>query len=235
MSTRRDRRAALWETDLAAAQSAQPSYDIARGAARLSASLVAVGAASTGIASASVAGAATKSSVTHGLAAKAIAMLALSGAVVTIDARAPVAPPVSPVALALPAVAASAPAEVVVREPIPRQTAAAPATAESAPASVSARQVPVPTARKRGSDRFGRELADVASARALLAADPSAALAAADKPQGSQTLAEDREIIAIRALVSLGRMAEAKARAQDFLARRPASPFAPSARRLLSQ
>ncbi|MBL8741957.1 MAG: hypothetical protein JNK04_12710 [Myxococcales bacterium] len=226
--TKRTRTGAqTWEADLAAARGLEPSYDVARGAARFSASIAAAGAT---VATASAAGALGKG-MSPGLASKAIGMLALSGAVIAVDAHAPLAPVESP-KIVLNHQARYAP---LVRPLAPTSAPAKPAlvavTASAAP-TPELRRAP-PAAPSVRSDRFRGELAGVAHARALLSADPAAALAAADAPQDSQALAEEREIIAIRALVSLGRTAEAGARARDFVRRRPTSPFAPMARRLL--
>jgi hypothetical protein len=221
--------AGLCRADLAAARGFETSYDSGRGAARLAAAL-----AASSVATASATSAITKSGVSHGLATKAIGLLALSGAVLTSDdprRGAPTTEAPALVAIANDARVVQAPPREGAKGPAPSATHAA-----EPPASTSAAAWPLPPpppkARKRALNGFGREVADVTRARALLAADPSAALSAAESPAGSQALAEEREIIAIRALVSLGRSTEAKVRARDFVARRPGSPFAATARAL---
>lgn len=232
MTRDRERRlspARLCDADLRAARAHEPPYDAERGAVKLAAALAVVGVAGS-VASASAAGAITKGGVSHGLAAKAIMLLALSGAVLTRDA-----PTAVPPAVELPVMGVFGNRASRVSAPAERGHGVD--GAKATPPAVVAAEAPrkpasPPRGPKREPNHFGRELADVAHARALLSADPGAALEAAERPAGSQALAEEREIIAIRALVSLGRVAEAKARARDFVARRPSSPFATAARNI---
>ncbi|WP_437940599.1 hypothetical protein [Sorangium sp. So ce341] len=129
-------------------------------------------------------------------------------------------------------------------EPAPAP-APAPA-AEPAPAPVARREAPrnarpatpAPDAIAAvDNDDLVRESNLVDQSRAALAQDPAAALAAlarheADFPRGR--LAEEREFIAIRALMRLGRADEARARAAAFVARYPSSSFAEPVRRIVS-
>ncbi len=222
--------ARLCDADLAAARAHEPRYDAERGAVKLAAALAVAGVAG-GVASASAASAITKGGVGQGLAAKAITLLALSGAVLTSDAPSAVAP-----AVELPVMGVFAGHMQAVEAPRERAPVlVAVGVGVSAPAAVASqapRKPASPSLGPKRADTFGKELEDVARARSLLAADPAAALSAAERPAAAQALAEEREIIAIRALVSLGRVPEAKARARDFVARRPGSPFAATARRL---
>ncbi|WP_438000781.1 hypothetical protein WMF26_14155 [Sorangium sp. So ce185] len=125
------------------------------------------------------------------------------------------------------------------------EPAPAPA-AEPAPAPVARREAPrnarpaAPTPDAIAAvdnDDLVRESNLVDKSRAALAQDPAAALAAlarheADFPKGR--LAEEREFIAIRALMRLGRADEARARAAAFVARYPSSSFAEPVRRIVS-
>ncbi|CAN92523.1 hypothetical protein sce2364 [Sorangium cellulosum So ce56] len=85
-------------------------------------------------------------------------------------------------------------------------------------------------------DDLVRESNLVDASRAALAQDPGAALAALERHQAEfpkGRLAEEREFIAIRALVRLGRADEARARAAAFFARYPSSSFAEPLRRIV--
>ncbi|WP_437535221.1 hypothetical protein WME79_13340 [Sorangium sp. So ce726] len=110
-----------------------------------------------------------------------------------------------------------------------------PALRREAPRSPRpAAPAPEPTAAADGDDLV-RESNLVDASRAALAQDPEAALAALERHQAEfpkGRLAEEREFIAIRALVRLGRADEARARAAAFLARYPSSSFAEPLRRI---
>ncbi|WP_438035967.1 hypothetical protein [Sorangium sp. So ce204] len=85
-------------------------------------------------------------------------------------------------------------------------------------------------------DDLVRESNLVDASRASLAQDPEAALAALERHQAEfpkGRLAEEREFIAIRALVRLGRADEARARAAAFFALYPSSSFAEPLRRIV--
>lgn len=95
---------------------------------------------------------------------------------------------------------------------------------------------PEATASADGDDLV-RESNLVDASRAALAQDPEAALAALERHQAEfpkGRLAEEREFIAIRALVRLGRADEARARAAAFFARYPSSSFAEPLRRIVA-
>jgi len=98
-----------------------------------------------------------------------------------------------------------------------------------APSALSARvQEPVPAANPVAplTSTPESELSLVARAQAALAADPARALSLTDEHLqrfGSGALAQEREVIAIGALVRLGRMTEARARAERFHALYPTS------------
>jgi hypothetical protein len=79
------------------------------------------------------------------------------------------------------------------------------------------------------------EMALFAEARKALASDPGRALALAEEgharfPRG--VFGQEREALAISALVKLGRTDEAKARARAFVQRHPESPMAEGLRKL---
>jgi hypothetical protein len=77
------------------------------------------------------------------------------------------------------------------------------------------------------------ETQDIAHLRAVARTDPARALVLAQEgtrrfPQGF--FSQEREAIAIRSLVSLGRVSEARARAERFLTAYPRGPAAESIR-----
>ncbi|HEX7666805.1 MAG TPA: hypothetical protein VF407_19890 [Polyangiaceae bacterium] len=120
----------------------------------------------------------------------------------------------------------------------PPTTTAPPATANDfalPPASASAAPLPVPTTPSGvASTKVNAppphpddELKNVAQAKAALATDPAKALAICNDdaqtfPKGQ--FAEDRETVAIDALVALGRVDAARARLKKFEAQFPTSP-----------
>ncbi|WP_437736508.1 hypothetical protein [Sorangium sp. So ce1335] len=125
------------------------------------------------------------------------------------------AAPAEPVAApeAAPAPEPARPAASVPRRELPRNTRPA------APAAAAASD----------SDELLRESKLIDTARAAAAQDPDAALAAVREHQREfpgGRLAEEREYVAIRALMRLGRVDEARARAASFLARYPSTPYA---------
>jgi hypothetical protein len=76
---------------------------------------------------------------------------------------------------------------------------------------------------------------DLARLREMVDSNPGQALALADEdgrknPHG--LLQQERESIAIRALVRLARLTEARARAARFLSRYPGGPYSTQVRRL---
>ncbi|WP_437592534.1 hypothetical protein [Sorangium sp. So ce1000] len=142
-----------------------------------------------------------------------------------VEAPAAAAPAAEPPAAEMPA--AVVPAAVVPRPTTPAHPREAPrSTRPPAPEEVAAAD----------SDDLVRESNLVDASRAALAQDPEAALAALDRHQAEfpkGRLAEEREFIAIRALVRLGRADEARARAAAFFARYPSSSFAEPVRRIV--
>ncbi|MFO0661560.1 MAG: hypothetical protein U0165_17265 [Polyangiaceae bacterium] len=143
----------------------------------------------------------------------------------------PTRQPVSSLASAEPSASVElvAPAEVASGSASAAPTAVAP----SVPTSVIASPLgsaPLSASVSRAGEPSAPSLADEARAleraEELLRKDPSAALEAADahaKQQPSGELAQEREIVAIEALVRLGRRAEASARVDAFAAKFPSS------------
>ncbi|WP_434046823.1 MULTISPECIES: hypothetical protein [Sorangium] len=147
-----------------------------------------------------------------------------------------------------PAQLADLPLEELLSRPGRGLPAAAPAKADPAPeaapppeaprpaASVSRRELPKNTrpaapaeAAATDSDELLRESNLIDRARAAAAQDPGAALAAVSEHQRefpAGRLVEEREYVAIRALMRLGRVDEARARAGSFLARYPSTSYA---------
>ena len=85
------------------------------------------------------------------------------------------------------------------------------------------------------ADALLREAALLEKARADIARDPASSLRALDEHRegfGDGQLAAERELLAIDALAHQGRAAEARSRAQAFLARFPSSPYADRVRRI---
>jgi len=82
-----------------------------------------------------------------------------------------------------------------------------------------------------------REVARLGHARSLLDPDPAGALAEleayrAEFPDGE--LATERDFLVVRALLRLGRRAEATARAEALIARDPRGPFVRPLRRMMA-
>lgn len=96
-----------------------------------------------------------------------------------------------------------------------------------------------PAQPRRSADDDGRVMAEVqqvAQLRSLAESNPAAALALAD--EGNRmfvggALRQEREAIAVASIVRLGRLAEARKRAQSFLADYPRGPFATRVRSLV--
>jgi len=98
---------------------------------------------------------------------------------------------------------------------------------------------PRPPGRDEAGDRgLGRERALLDQARAaLVSGDSAAALAALDRhrrgfPDGR--LAEERDVLRLKALLAAGRAAEARAAAERFLHKHPASLFRPAVERAVA-
>jgi hypothetical protein len=139
------------------------------------------------------------------------------------------------------------PAEPELTQPEPEPD---PEAGEPKPASVPRRKGAAgarPSGEKTGDpsakpsaddDGVLREAKLVARARSNLARDPAQALASTEEaerefPRGQ--LVEERRAIAIRALVALGRLDEAKARAESFLAEHGRGAHAAAVRRALEE
>ena len=81
---------------------------------------------------------------------------------------------------------------------------------------------------------MAEEVLHLAALRAQAASNPARALAMAEEGQRAfrgGVFSQEREAIAIGALAKLGRSAEARARAESFLARHPRSVLADGVRR----
>jgi hypothetical protein len=132
-----------------------------------------------------------------------------------------VPPPIASSGVEVPARAIAAAAE-----PRPGPTASAPATIPRASASGSSAAAPdaVPSSLERPEP----EAAILERARAQLATSPATALSTTEHharsfPRG--VLSQEREVVAIDALLRLGRRADAVARVDAFRARHPASAY----------
>jgi RNA polymerase sigma-70 factor (ECF subfamily) len=159
---------------------------------------------------------------------------------VTAPPATPTAPSVGPEARAAPAVAAPAPPPARPASP-PRRPAARPASPPPVPPVAAPVAVPPPTAPGAGAgavNPLDREVALLGRAQALLDRDPAAALAqldahAAQFPLGE--MAAERDYLAVRALLRLGRRREAATRADALAARDPRGPFVRRVQRLLAE
>jgi hypothetical protein len=241
------------DVDLARVRALRVAVDLDRGAARREGALALVGVA------APTAGAALASKPLSLLAKSALAKTlsafllvgTAAGVSVAVSSDRPRGPGERHVALVAPA--ARTALEGATLEAAPPGSGAVPAAAPSSPeaspeprpteaGSVAStrpltRRAPPPDApspKTPSRTRLADELEDVGSARALLATSPEEALRAADATSGGP-LDQERDIIAIRALVALGRTAEARARAERFLARHPHSPFRRTAAQLAGE
>lgn len=182
--------------------------------------------------------------VTWGLSVIALGGAVTYGSVVALSDRAPTAPanatsasvaPLRHVASAAPTAPAAASPSATTEEAPPADEAPPTAKGAAEPASTSragsARPRVSPSssaAATTASERLAEETADLVRLRSLASADPAGALAAADDGQrrfASGAFGEEREAIAIRALASLGRQAEARSRLERFAARYPKSVY----------
>ncbi|WP_437336029.1 hypothetical protein [Sorangium sp. So ce394] len=152
--------------------------------------------------------------------------------------------------LGLPGLAAAAPARPPVRRAVPRAPAAGSsdvaASAASPGVAAAARQPAAPepaasppeataTASRPAPNPLSEEIAHLARAHALLARDPEQALFMVEEGQQrfpNGALAEEREVIAIHALVEIGLEDDARLRAKRFLRRYPDSHSAADIRRI---
>jgi hypothetical protein len=184
-----------------------------------------------------VSGAAAGVKMATGVKAVAVAMMTLgvaAGGYAEIHSNRTVRPPAAPATAALPAPALPA-------------SAVAPGLAASAPPDPAEQGLaplppvsPAPSVRSRAAspalDGSDSEVALLQSAQDALSSNPPAALSfaarhAARFPQGA--LAQEREVIAIEALLGLGRRDEARARAARFYRAFPRSAYRPRIEGLL--
>jgi len=158
---------------------------------------------------------------------------------------APRSPP--PVSAPLPA---ATPGVTLTPEPTPAQPLAAPlAPAPAARAAVptAPRDTPVRPVARALAPAAGAparpagqldEIQLLSRARRALANDPGLALALADQHRrrfASGSMDQEREVIAVHALVSLGRLADARGRAQLFAREHPGSVYVGRMREILSR
>lgn len=101
--------------------------------------------------------------------------------------------------------------------------------------AVTRRPAPATAPTPRGRS-IGDEVRELAALKQLLSSDPAKTLRGIDdRPQmPSDVMTQERAILAIEALVSLGRVGEAGERSRAFLATYPESAYAPRARRWVS-
>jgi hypothetical protein len=163
------------------------------------------------------------------------------------DRPAPTPPVVAPAPVIEPAPApievAPAPVvheEVIVEQATPRRVRRDPPPAPPASESVEtiAQPTPPPAEEIDDADRLRQENALIQRAEAALARDPALALRLADEhrsrfPDG--VMVQEREVVAIDALLRSNRRAEAQARADAFFARHSGSVHARRIQRLLQQ
>ncbi|MFZ5891385.1 MAG: hypothetical protein ACOY0T_10065 [Myxococcota bacterium] len=112
---------------------------------------------------------------------------------------------------------------------LPQTSEPAAATSSRAPRAVATPEKPNSERTPRTSETASNEFQLLRAARQALATNPARALALTDEharsfPRGM--LIQEREAIAIESLARVGRQADAKLRAQRFLQRFPASPYA---------
>ncbi|MCB9615159.1 MAG: hypothetical protein H6721_18220 [Sandaracinus sp.] len=223
--------------DLELASEARASVDLAAGAARLQTAIES-GAAG------SVASKATSS--LGGVVGGVTALVVIAGVAIFAATRSDAPPPEAPVA------PVEAPAETVpvpVPAPVPEATPEVETTtAEGTPPRSTSRATSRATRRATrratsnapatasNEDALRAELALIARARRTLQSDPSVALAATNAhrqrfPEGF--LSEEREALAVLALVALGRDDAARTRGERFLAAHPSGTFSERVRRAL--
>ncbi len=109
-----------------------------------------------------------------------------------------------------------------------RRTETSPAHEQAAPPHEQAAPEPTQAAPTTKQDIVRAEIALLAETRRALAADPARALALAEQGQRqfpNGLFQEERQAIAIFALVRLNRQDQARTRASRFLARHPTGPF----------
>jgi hypothetical protein len=154
-------------------------------------------------------------------------------------AVAPPPPPAATIAPAteardavLPTVRAAPSASAIWRAPAPSAGSAAPGVADDAPVEAprSGPPVTVEGARTSSPEDTESEAHLLARAEDALTSNPAGALALAELHAtrfAHGVLGQEREVVAIRALLQLGRASEAKARAQRFASAHPGSAHRP--------
>lgn len=232
--------------DLARAEtSVVQRYDTEKGLARLRAA-IAVGAAGESGQGGADTGATSTGAGSSALVAKwaglALVGAALVGGGLALRGRAPepAKAPATTVTAPAPPAPVSAVSDPKLAEPVPAKALAASApgevlpeppsmerAAEARPEARAGRERPARRAIDP-DDALRRETAELAEARRLLVRDPRGALALVERgntefPRGM--FGEEREAIAILALVDLGQTSTARRRASAFLARYPHGPF----------
>lgn len=215
--------------DLRRAAAAEYPYDSAAGLASLQAALLITPASTAGSAGAAAHGGGAATTAT-GLGATKITIAALATAI-SLGTVATIAWPKHPsgdgpaktVVHDQPAAAPAAPVAAPAPEPAPVAAPAPVAPAATAPAALPEAKLP-----SDPDGRLRREIAQLARIKALLPAQPRAALQlaqAGNREFARGMLVQEREGIAVLALAQLGRQREASARAQSFLTRFPDSPL----------
>lgn len=215
--------------DLRRAAAARAPVDVDAGLARLLAA-TAAGAATAAAAQAAAApaGSGAGSGIVLAAAKGAVLGLLAVGVVSVATAVMDAAPPPAPSAQVAPPTSPRAP---LLAPSAPEPTASASTTASAAPAP--------PASVARPSRRLlAEEVQHLGELRERLDASPDDVLAEAERggrafPGGA--LGQEREALAIEALVRLGRKAEARARAAEFAARYPRSPLLPKVRGLVGE
>ncbi|MEP7126225.1 MAG: hypothetical protein ABJE95_35165 [Byssovorax sp.] len=221
----------LLREDLAEAEKQPlPSIDMAAGLLTLTAAIHAGGA---GVAATGASATAKAAALAHGswwggaligLGAGLLASVAIWLAPPL--SRPPAPPEPAPIEAAAPLPPT---ADVIVAPPAPAQPSSAPrAPAENPPPTLLA-PPPVASASAEPVEGPAEELALLVRIKQQAASDPAAVVALVDEghrrfPRGS--FYQERESIAILALAQLGRVAEARPRAQRFLEAHPQSPYA---------
>lgn len=215
-----------------------PRYDEGAGAARLADALAKAGAvAAVGGSAVTVAKTAASASWPLRLAiARWMALVCLPSAIVAgslvttagLDARAPALARRSEAHLAGGDGREGAPSAFASPRLSPSASGFAPAAPEASARAARA----APRTRSPRTRAIGDDLREVGELKALLDHAPEEALRRVDRARyGSKSvLAEEREIIAIEALVATARRAEARRRARRFVAAHPESGYAARAR-----
>ncbi len=239
----------LLREDLAAVRSYELPYDADRGRARLLAAISLMGpvvpttAGLAGVVEGASAPAAKAVGAAQAGWAKVLIVTAVSGLAVSSADTAPPGdePPHAPVCVAPdasegppaePSATASGALSSLPIEPVRDPVDVKPNLSRSRPPPAGTPS-PVRGPVARG-DTFSSEVRALGAARELLVEDPAEALRRVDEAQPGHALREEREILAIRALVAMDCREEARERARRLLAVHPSSPFAAVARKLVA-